>query len=318
MDRFLITGGAGFIGSNIADRLLEKGNHVRIIDNLFSGKRENLKNALTSKDCEFIEGDIRDIRTVRNACKDVDFVLHEAAIPSVPRSIDDPLSTNDVNINGTLNILKASLENKVRRIVYAASSSAYGDTAVLPKKEDMPPSPLSPYAVSKLTGEYYCRVFTNVYGLETVSLRYFNIFGPRQDPNSTYAAVIPKFITAILKGESPLVNGDGEQSRDFTYIENVIQANINACYSKGAAGMMFNIACGARFTLNDLIRQLEGIMNKKANQKYMPPKKGDVKHSQADITNASKHLDYRVMVDFNEGLKKTVAYFASIVTGLPR
>lgn len=313
MDRFLITGGAGFIGSNIADRLLEKGHSVRIIDNFFSGKKENLKNAIASKNCEFIEGDIRDITTVRGVCKDIDFVFHEAAIPSVPRSIEDPLASNDVNINGTLNILKASLENKVKRVIYAASSSAYGDTAVLPKKEDMIPSPLSPYAVSKLSGEYYCKVFTNVYGLETVSLRYFNIFGPRQDPTSTYSAVIPKFITAILKGESPLVNGDGEQSRDFTYIENVIQANINACYRKEAAGMMFNIACGARFTLNDLIKQLEGIMNKKANPKYLQPKKGDVKHSQADITHASTYLNYRVLVDFKEGLKKTVDYFSSLM-----
>ncbi len=314
MDKFLITGGAGFIGSNIADRLLEQGHSVRVIDNFLTGKRENLSKALNSQRFELIEGDIRNLDTVRRACEGIDFVLHEAAIPSVPRSIDDPIATNEVNINGTLNVLKASYENKVKRVVYAASSSAYGDTAVLPKKEDMNPSPLSPYAVSKLTGEYYCRVFTSVYGLETVSLRYFNIFGPRQDPNSTYAAVVPRFITALLKGESPTVYGDGEQSRDFTYIENVIHANINACYAPpAAAGRVLNIACGTRFTLNTVLRKLEEIFDKKANPKYLPPKKGDVKHSQADITNAANYLQYKIEVDFETGLRRTVDYFALIV-----
>lgn len=313
MDRFLVTGGAGFIGSNIVDRLLELGYFVRVIDNFATGKMENLSKALTYSTFELINGDIRNIETVRKACNGVDYVLHEAAIPSVPRSIDDPITTNEVNINGTLNVLKASYENNVKRVVYAASSSAYGDTAVLPKREDMPPSPLSPYAVSKLTGEYYCKVFTNVYGLETVSLRYFNIFGPRQDPNSTYAAVIPRFITAMLKDESPIVFGDGEQSRDFTYIENVIQANINACYANSVAGMVFNIACGTRFTLNTLLKLLEGIFNKRANQKYLPPKKGDVKHSQADIKKASNYLNYKIFVDFETGLQKTVQYFKSII-----
>ncbi|MCL4469025.1 MAG: SDR family oxidoreductase [Deltaproteobacteria bacterium] len=314
MDKFLITGGAGFIGSNIADRLLEQGHSVRVIDNFLTGKRENLSKALSSQRFELIEGDIRNLDTVRRACEGIDFVLHEAAIPSVPRSIDDPIATNEVNINGTLNVLKASYENKVRRVVYAASSSAYGDTAVLPKKEDMIPSPLSPYAVSKLTGEYYCRVFTSVYGLETVSLRYFNIFGPRQDPNSTYAAVVPRFITALLKGESPTVYGDGEQSRDFTYIENVIHANINACYAPpAAAGRVLNIACGTRFTLNTVLRKLEEIFDKKANPKYLPAKKGDVKHSQADITNAANYIQYKIEVDFETGLRRTVDYFALIV-----
>lgn len=314
MDKFLITGGAGFIGSNIADRLLEQGHSVRVIDNFLTGKRENLSKALNSQRFELIEGDIRNLDTVRRACEGIDFVLHEAAIPSVPRSIDDPIATNEVNINGTLNVLKASYENKVRRVVYAASSSAYGDTAVLPKKEDIIPSPLSPYAVSKLTGEYYCRVFTSVYGLETVSLRYFNIFGPRQDPNSTYAAVVPRFITALLKGESPTVYGDGEQSRDFTYIENVIHANINACYAPpAAAGRVLNIACGTRFTLNTVLRKLEEIFDKKANPKYLPPKKGDVKHSQADITNAANYIQYKIEVDFETGLRRTVDYFALIV-----
>ena len=314
MDKFLITGGAGFIGSNIADRLLEQGHSVRVIDNFLTGKRENLSKALSSQRFELIEGDIRNLDTVRRACEGIDFVLHEAAIPSVPRSIDDPIATNEVNINGTLNVLKASYENKVRRVVYAASSSAYGDTAVLPKKEDMIPSPLSPYAVSKLTGEYYCRVFTSVYGLETVSLRYFNIFGPRQDPNSNYAAVVPRFITALLKGESPTVYGDGEQSRDFTYIENVIHANINACYAPpAAAGRVLNIACGTRFTLNTVLRKLEEIFDKKANPKYLPAKKGDVKHSQADITNAANYIQYKIEVDFETGLRRTVDYFALIV-----
>jgi nucleoside-diphosphate-sugar epimerase len=312
-NRFLVTGGAGFIGSNLVDRLLEQGHFVRVIDNFFTGKRENLSKALSYKTFELIEADIRDLDVVRKACKEIDFVLHEAAIPSVPRSIDDPITTNDVNVNGTLNVLKASYENKVKRVVYAASSSAYGDTAVLPKKEDMFPSPLSPYAVSKLTGEYYCKVFSNVYGLETVSLRYFNIFGPRQDPNSTYAAVIPRFITAMLRNENPVVYGDGEQSRDFTYIENVIQANINACYARGVAGMVFNIACGTRFTLNTVLKLLETIFNKKANPKYLPPKKGDVKHSQADISNAAKYINYKILVDFEAGLRKAVDYFSSLI-----
>lgn len=312
-NRFLVTGGAGFIGSNLVDRLLEEGNFVRVIDNFFTGKRENLSKALSYKTFELVEADIRDLDAVRKACRGIDFVLHEAAIPSVPRSIDDPVTTNDVNVSGTLNVLKASYENKVKRVIYAASSSAYGDTAVLPKKEDMLPSPLSPYAVSKLTGEYYCRVFSNVYGLETVSLRYFNIFGPRQDPNSTYAAVIPRFITAMLRNESPVVYGDGEQSRDFTYIENVIQANIKACYAPDVAGMVFNIACGTRFTLNTVLKLLETIFNKKANPKYLPPKKGDVRHSQADISNASKHIDYKILVDFETGLRKTVDYFSSLI-----
>jgi UDP-N-acetylglucosamine 4-epimerase len=312
-NRFLVTGGAGFIGSNLVDRLLEQGHFVRVIDNFFTGKRENLSKALSYKTFELIEADIRDLDVVRKACKEIDFVLHEAAIPSVPRSIDDPITTNDVNVNGTLNVLKASYENKVKRVVYAASSSAYGDTAVLPKKEDMFPSPLSPYAVSKLTGEYYCKVFSNVYGLETVSLRYFNIFGPRQDPNSTYAAVIPRFITAMLRNENPVVYGDGEQSRDFTYIENVIQANINACYARGVAGMVFNIACGTRFTLNTVLKLLETIFNKKANPRYLPPKKGDVKHSQADISNAAKYINYKILVDFEAGLRKAVDYFSSLI-----
>ncbi|MCL5276360.1 MAG: SDR family oxidoreductase, partial [Deltaproteobacteria bacterium] len=305
MDRFLITGGAGFIGSNIADRLLEKGHFVRVMDNFFSGKRENLDKASAFGSFELVEGDIRDVDAVRAACRGIDFVLHEAAIPSVPRSMDDPLTSNDVNINGTLNVLVASRDSGIKRVVYAASSSAYGDTPLLPKREDMPPSPLSPYAVSKLAGEYYCRVFSGAYGLETVCLRYFNIFGPRQDPLSTYAAVIPRFISAMLRGESPMVNGDGEQSRDFTYVENVVQANINACYSGGVSGMLFNVACGERFTLNDLIRQLEEITKKKANQRYLPPKKGDVRHSHADIARAREYIDYRVAVDFREGLRKT-------------
>ncbi len=313
MDTFLITGGAGFIGSNIADRLLEQGHAVRVIDTFLTGKRENLAQAQRSSRFELIEADIRNLESVRKACEGVDFVLHEAAIPSVPRSIDDPIASNETNINGTLNVLKAASERKVKRVVYAASSSAYGDTAVLPKQEDMIPSPLSPYAVTKLTGEYYCRVFTGVYGLETVSLRYFNIFGPRQDPASTYAAVIPRFITAIMKGESPVVYGDGEQSRDFTYIENVIQANIKACYAPAAAsGRVMNIACGTRYTLNEVIEMLEKIFKKKANQQYLPPKRGDVKHSQADIANAQRYIGYAIVTGFEEGLRKTVDYFASL------
>ncbi len=313
-DRFLITGGAGFIGSNIAQRLIDRGHYVTVIDNFFTGRRENLSQAGESDRFRLIEADIRNIDAVREACRDVDFVLHEAAVPSVPRSIEDPIGTNEVNVDGTLNVLKACVENKVKRLVYAASSSAYGDTAVLPKKEDMIPSPLSPYAVTKLTGEYYCRVFTDIYGLETVSLRYFNIFGPRQDPNSQYAAVIPRFITAMLKGEGPVVYGDGEQSRDFTYIENVIDANVGACYApRAAAGRVFNVACGTGYTLNALLGMLEKIMNKKAGQRYLPSRKGDVRHSRADIAGAAEYIGYRIAVGFEEGLKRTVAYFASLV-----
>ncbi len=312
MAKFLVTGGAGFIGSNITDKLLNDGHFVRVLDNFSTGKKENLLNAASHKYFELMEGDLRDTDVVRKATDGIDFVLHQAAIPSVQKSIEDPITTNAVNINGTLNVLKASVDNKVKRVVYAASSSAYGNTRVLPKKEDMIPLPLSPYAVSKLTGEYYCNVFSQVYDIETVSLRYFNIYGPRQDPKSMYAAVVPRFITAILKGDRPIVYGDGEQSRDFTHIDNVVQANINACTYPGVSGKVFNVACGNRYTLNELLRDIEGITGKNANPDYEAERKGDVKHSQGDISEAIKYLGYKVIVDFKDGLKKTIEYFSTI------
>ena len=312
MAKFLVTGGAGFIGSNITDKLLNDGHFVRVLDNFSTGKKENLLNAASHKHFELMEGDLRDTDVVRKATDGIDFVLHQAAIPSVQKSIEDPITTNAVNINGTLNVLKASVDNKVKRVVYAASSSAYGNTCVLPKKENMIPLPLSPYAVSKLTGEYYCNVFSQVYDIETVSLRYFNIFGPRQDPKSMYAAVVPRFITAILKGDRPIVYGNGEQSRDFTHIDNVVQANINACSSPGVSGKVFNVACGNRYTLNELLSYIEGITGKNANPDYEEERKGDVKHSQGDIAEAIKYLGYKVIVDFKDGLKKTIEYFSTI------
>ena len=306
--KFLVTGGAGFIGSNIASELLEKGYSVRILDNFSSGKRENLKGM--ENDIELIEGDIRSYHIVQDSLKDIDIVLHQAALPSVPRSIKDPITTNDVNINGTLNILEAAVNLKVKRVVYASSSSVYGDNPVLPKVETMIPNPLSPYAVSKLTGEKYCNVFSRIYGLETVCLRYFNVFGPRQDPASQYSAVIPKFIKAINQNKQPVIYGDGEQSRDFTYISNVVQANILAATADCESGITVNCAVSGQITLNELIREMNKLMNKDIKPVYEGPRAGDIKHSYADINLAEKTLGYKPVVSFQEGLKKTIeSYF---------
>ncbi|MCB0726068.1 MAG: SDR family oxidoreductase [Ignavibacteriae bacterium] len=302
--KFLITGGAGFIGSNIASELLNKGYSVRILDNFSSGKRENLKGM--EKDIELVEGDIRSYHIVQDSLKDIDIVLHQAALPSVPRSIKDPITTNDVNINGTLNILEAAVDLKVKRVVYASSSSVYGDNPVLPKVETMVPNPLSPYAVSKLTGEKYCNVFSRIYGLETVCLRYFNVFGPRQDPASQYSAVIPKFIKAISQDIQPVIYGDGEQSRDFTYISNVIQANILAATSDCESGITVNCAVSGQITLNDLVKEMNKLMNKDVKPLYEGPRAGDIKHSYADISLAEKSIGYKPVVSFEEGLKKTI------------
>ena len=302
--KFLITGGAGFIGSNIASELLNKGYSVRILDNFSSGKRENLKGM--EKDIELVEGDIRSYHIVQDSLKDIDVVLHQAALPSVPRSIKDPITTNDVNINGTLNILEAAVDLKVKRVVYASSSSVYGDNPVLPKVETMVPNPLSPYAVSKLTGEKYCNVFSRIYGLETVCLRYFNVFGPRQDPASQYSAVIPKFIKAISQDIQPVIYGDGEQSRDFTYISNVIQANILAATSDCESGITVNCAVSGQITLNDLVKEMNKLMNKDIKPLYEGPRAGDIKHSYADISLAGKSIGYKPVVSFEEGLKKTI------------
>ena len=304
---YLVTGGAGFIGSNIAERLVKDGKKVRVIDNLSTGKKENMDSFIDK--IEFVHGDIRYLNTVMEAMKGVDYVLHEAALPSVPRSVETPIESNDNNTNGTLNILYAAKENGVKRVVYAASSSAYGESPTLPKVETMIPDPLSPYAVNKLVGEYYCSVFSTVYGLETVSLRYFNVFGPRQDPTSYYSAVIPKFIKAMLEGTQPTIFGDGEQSRDFTYIDNVVNANLLACKAPKAAGHMMNLACGDRMTLNELVKHLQKILGVNIEALYEPPRAGDIKHSLSDIAKAKELLGFEVAVPLYEGLEKTAAWF---------
>jgi nucleoside-diphosphate-sugar epimerase len=304
---YLVTGGAGFIGSNIAERLVKNGNKVRVIDNLSTGKEENMESFIDR--IEFVHGDIRYLNTVMEAMKGVDYVLHQAALPSVPRSIETPIESNDNNTNGTLNILYAAKDNNVKRVVYAASSAAYGESPTLPKVETMIPDPLSPYAVNKLIGEYYCSVFTKVYNLETVALRYFNVFGPKQDPTSYYSAVIPKFIKALLEGDAPVIFGDGEQSRDFTYIDNVVNANLLACKAPKAAGEMMNLACGDRMTLNELARHLQEILQININPVYEPPRSGDIKHSLSDITKAKELLGFEVAVPLFEGLEKTAYWF---------
>jgi UDP-glucose 4-epimerase len=306
--RYLITGGSGFIGSNIAHELVKRGEEVRILDNFSTGRQINL--AGIEQAIEVIEGDIRDFWTVREAVEGVDCVLHQAALPSVPRSIKNPLTSNNVNITGTVNLLEASKQAGVRRFVFASSSSIYGDTPTLPKREDMMPDPLSPYAVTKLAGEKYCKVFFELYGIETVALRYFNIFGPRQDPKSEYAAVIPKFINALLTGKSPIIFGDGEQSRDFTYIANAVEANILAATSDNAAGKFFNIAVGGQYTLNELMKMLQKIIGTDIGPIYDPPRRGDIVHSYADISRASQDMNFQPKIDFPSGLKKTVEWFA--------
>jgi len=309
--RFLITGGAGFIGSNIAARLIENGDQVRILDNFSSGRRENIEGLLNS--VEVIEGDIRDYWTVAKAVQGMDYVLHQAALPSVPRSVKNPLTTNAVNINGTLNILEASKEAGVKKLVYASSSSVYGESEELPKHENMNPSPLSPYAVTKLTCEYYCRIYWKLYRFPTVSLRYFNIFGPHQDPTSEYAAVIPKFITALLEGTPPTVYGDGEQSRDFTHIDNCIDANILAITKDQIVGTHFNVACGGQFTLNELLDKLRTIIGVQIKVKYDQPRQGDIRHSFATIDKLTK-FGYQPKVSFEDGLRQTVEFFRSKIS----
>lgn len=323
MARYLVTGGAGFIGSHLVETLLKRSEQVTVLDNFSTGKEENLlfvdELTLPSGEYRLLRGDIRDLVTCQEACKGVDFVLHQAALGSVPRSIDDPVTTNEVNIQGTLNMLVAARDAGVKRFLYASSSSVYGDTAssgidqteVRPKVESQVPNPQSPYAVSKLTGEYYCSVFSTVYQLETISLRYFNVFGQRQDANSHYAAVIPKFISALGDSQSPTIYGDGEQSRDFTYVENVVQANLKGCsISSVVPGSVFNIACGARTTLNALYTLICELMDSKQQPHYAPPRPGDVKHSLADISKAETGINYSPSVTIGEGLKKTVDWFA--------
>ena len=308
MARYLVTGGAGFIGSHLVDALIERGAQVRALDNLSTGRRANLEHALTQ--IEFVEGDVRDGEAVCRAMQNVDYVLHQAALPSVQRSIADPLTTNEVNVGGTLNVLLAARDAKVKRVVMASSSSVYGDTPVLPKQEAMPAQPRSPYAVSKLAAERYCLSFYEVYGLPTVALRYFNVFGPRQDPESQYSAVIPRFIMALLKGEAPTIYGDGTQSRDFTFVANVVQANLLACERDAAIGKVMNVACGARYTLLDLYAALARIVGTEIKPVLESPRPGDVKHSLAAIEVARQALGYEPAVGWLEGLRRTVEWYA--------
>jgi len=301
--KFLVTGGAGFIGSNIVEELLKRGFSVRVLDNFSTGKRENLKEF--NSDIELLEGDIRSYHIVRQAVSGVEVILHQAALPSVPRSINDPITTNEVNVMGTLNILDAAKEAGVKRIVYASSSSVYGDNPVLPKKEDMLPNPLSPYAVAKLAGEKYCQVFSKLYDIETVILRYFNVFGPRQDPHSQYSAVIPKFIKLMNNNQRPTIYGDGTQSRDFTYVANVVEGNILAATKDIESGLVMNCACHGQVTLNELVKQINNLLNKNIESIYANKRPGDIKHSFADISYIKEQLNYSPSISFEDGLNKT-------------
>lgn len=309
MALYLITGVAGFIGSSLARAVLERGGKVRGVDNFSTGKRENITEILGQ--IEFRETDLLDLDAMKKACAGVDYVLHQAAIPSVPKSVIDPLASNRANLDGTVSLLLAARDSKVKRVVYAASSSAYGDTPTLPKHERMTPDPISPYAVAKLAGEHYMISFYRCYGLETVALRYFNIFGPRQDPSSPYSGVLAKFITQMLRREQPTIFGDGEQSRDFTYIDNAVEANLLACAASAehAAGQMFNVATGRRITLNQTIELLQGLTGYSGPVAYGPERGGDIKHSLADISKAGSGLGYKPKVDFEQGLKRTVEWY---------
>jgi nucleoside-diphosphate-sugar epimerase len=304
---YLVTGGAGFIGSHIVEGLIKKGERVRVIDNLSTGKRENLE--LLMDKIEFIEGDLRDPQAAAQAAQGADFILHQAAVPSVPRSIEDPLGSTENNLNGTLHLLMAACDAGVQRVVYASSCAVYGDSPILPKKEDQLPAPLSPYAVSKLAGEYYCQVFHELYGLETVSLRYFNVFGPRQDPLSPYAAVIPKFITLALAKEPLVVYGDGEQSRDFSFVADVVEANFLACRAKDIAGEELNVGSGKQTSLNQLVQALQAIIGADLKVEYTKPLPGDVRHSLANIEKAQRLIGFAPKISFGDALHRTAAWF---------
>lgn len=303
----LVTGGAGFIGSNLAAALASKGARVRIIDNLSTGHAENLDEI--AADIDFVEASVADEDALHRALEDVELVFHEAAIPSVPRSVEDPQSTHVASVDATFQLLLACRERRVRRLIYAASSSAYGDQPTLPKREDMLPDPLSPYAVAKLVGEYYCQVFTRVYGLETISLRYFNVFGPRQDPSSQYSGVISRFISALLSDQKPVIYGDGEQSRDFTYVDNVVDANLKAAETNRGIGSTINIASGDRISLNQLLGVIKELTGSNVEAEYQKPRAGDVMHSLADISRAQDLLGFEPLVDLREGLKLTIDWW---------
>lgn len=309
--RVLVTGGAGFIGSNIVQHLLDSGAEVRVLDDFFSGRRSNLEEVrlTTGKEPEVVVGDVRDAKAVRDAMRGIDFVLHQAAIPSVPRSVADPESTNEVNITGTLNVLLAARDAKVKRVVVASSSSVYGETPTLPKVEDMPLDPLSPYAISKLATETYAKVFHGLYKLEAVALRYFNVFGPRQDPRSQYAAAVPNFVTAALAGRPLVIFGDGEQTRDFTFVDNVVRANVASCFAPKAPGAILNIAGGKRVTINHLANTIIGLAGSRSVLQHDPERPGDIKHSLASVEKAKEILGYNGGVSLEEGLRRTVEWY---------
>jgi len=311
MSSYLVTGGAGFIGSHLAEELLRRGHRVRIVDSLITGKRTNLASIPAA---EFLEGDLAEAGVAERAAAGMDYVLHQAAIPSVPRSVNDPATSNRANITATLNILIAARQAGVKRLVYAASSSAYGDTPTLPKREDMPTEPLSPYALQKLVAEQYCRMFTRLYGLETVTIRYFNVFGPRQDPGSPYSGVISLFSTALLEGREPMVYGDGEQTRDFTYVANVVDGVLRACTAPGASGEVLNVATGGRISLNELLRTMNKIVGTNLAARYAEARAGDVRDSQADITKARRLLGYEPIVQLEEGLRRTLDWCREGIT----
>ncbi len=315
MATYLVTGGSGFIGSHIVDELLHRGERVRVLDSLATGRAENLAEA--GDRVAWSKADIRDLEKMRPHFEGVDYVVHLAALPSVPRSVADPLTSNAVNIDGTLNVLVAARDAKAKRVVFAASSAAYGDNPILPRHESHQPRPLSPYALTKLCGEYYCQLFTRLYGLETVALRYFNIFGPRQNPDSPYTGVLSKFIVAYLKGTTPVIFGDGEQSRDFTYVANCVDATLRASTAPGAAGKVFNVGVGEQYTLNQTITLLNEIFGREVRPRYDPPRAGDVRDSQADITLARQVLGYQPKVKFEQGLRQTVEWYRKTVGSKP-
>jgi len=308
MSHYLVTGGAGFIGSHLTEELVRRGHRVRVADSLVTGKRSNLDHI---HGVEFLEGDLADLDFARKSADGCDFVLHQAAIPSVPRSVQDPITSNTANVDATLNVLVAARDAGVKRLVFAASSSAYGDTPTLPKHEGMPTNPLSPYALQKVVGEQYLQMFTRLYGLETVSIRYFNVFGPRQDPSSPYSGVISVFATALLDNRSPRIYGDGEQTRDFTYVANVVDGVLRACDAPQASGEIINVATGGRISLNQLFYVMRDIVGAHVEPTYAEPRQGDVRDSQADITKAKALLAYQPSVSFEEGISRTIAWYRS-------
>jgi nucleoside-diphosphate-sugar epimerase len=306
MAQYLVTGGAGFIGSHLAEELVRRGHRVRVADSLITGKKSNLDHV---PGIDFLEGDLADLDFARRSTEGCEFVLHQAAIPSVPRSVKDPVTSNRANVDATLNVLVAARDAGVRRLVFAGSSSAYGNTPTLPKREDMPNSPLSPYALQKVIGEQYLQMFTTLYGLETVTTRYFNVFGPRQDPSSPYSGVISVFATALLENRSPTIYGDGEQTRDFTYVANVVDGVLRACEAPRASGQVINVATGGRVSLNTLFRRMRALIGADVEPRYTEPRQGDVRDSQADIRKAKELLEYEPIVSFEEGLTRTVDWY---------